>query len=89
VIFPFEQKKISKDMVIRTFSEGVEASELIWHMDREDRIIKVLESDSWYLQMDNKLPILLEVGKKYYIPKMTYHRVIKGNKNLIIEIKFR
>lgn len=87
--FPFEQKKISKNKAIRTFSEGVEASELIWHMDREDRIIKVLESDSWYLQMDNKLPILLEVGKKYYIPKMTYHRVIKGNKNLIIEIKFR
>ena len=87
--FPFEQKNISKNKAIRTFSEGVEASELIWHMDREDRIIKVLESDSWYLQMDNKLPILLEVGKKYYIPKMTYHRVIKGNKNLIIEIKFR
>lgn len=87
--FPFEQKNISKNKAIRTFSESVEPSELIWHMDREDRVVKVLESDSWYLQMDNQMPTLLEVGKEYFIPKMTYHRVIKGNKNLIIEIKFR
>ena len=84
--FPFEQKKISENKAIRTFSEDVEASELIWHMDREDRVIKVLESRSWYLQMDNSLPVLLEQGKMYQIPKMTYHRVIKGDNDLIIEI---
>lgn len=86
--FPFEQKNISENKAIRTFSEDVEASELIWHMDREDRVIKVLESRSWYLQMDNQLPVLLEAGKKYHIPKMTYHRVIKGYGNLILELRF-
>ena len=84
--FPFTQTKLSENKMIRTFSEDVEGSELVWHMDREDRVVKVLESNSWYLQMDNQLPVLLEVGKSYEIPKMTYHRVIKGNSKLVLEI---
>ena len=84
--FPFLQLKLSEGHMIRGFSKTVDASELVWHMDEQDRRIKVLNGDSWYLQMDNSLPVLLEKGKTYEIPKMTYHRVIKGDTALIIEI---
>jgi len=65
----------------------VDPSELVWHMDREDRVVKVLEGASWYLQMDNELPKKLIEGKGYFIPKMSYHRIIRGTSNLILEIK--
>ncbi len=84
--FPFLQFKLSEGHMIRGFSKTVDVSELVWHLDEQDRTIKVLDGDSWYLQMDNNLPVLLEQGRTYQIPKMTYHRVIKGNNDLIIEI---
>lgn len=86
--FPFDQKKITESTALRTFSRDVEDSELIWHMDKEDRIVKVVKGDSWSLQMDNNLPFKLEEGNKYFIPKMTYHRVIKGSSDLVVEIQF-
>ena len=87
--FPFSQIDLSENKKLRTFSGDVNSSELVWHMDEEDREVMVLESNSWYLQMDNELPVLLEQGKSYFIPKMTYHRVIKGENDLIIEISER
>lgn len=86
--YPFTQTNIANNKALRTFNESVESSELIWHMDKEDRIIVVLESNSWKLQMDNGLPIELKKGKTYFIPKMTYHRVIKGSGSLILELQF-
>ena len=85
---PFTQTKLSENRALRTFTEDVDPSSLVWHMDRENRRIIVLEGDCWYLQLDNRLPIMLEVGKQYYIPKMTYHRVIKGLRDLVIEVQF-
>jgi hypothetical protein len=85
--FPFKQIKLKENIVRRTFDLDVEPSELIWHMDREDRVVKVVEGTSWYLQMDNELPKKLIEGKEYFIPKMSYHRIIKGTSNLILEIK--
>jgi hypothetical protein len=40
------------------------------------------------IQLDNELPILLEKGKEIFIPKGLYHRVIKGNGDLKVSIKF-
>ena len=72
---------------IRTFSESVNEIELIWHRDREDRKIIILECENWKLQMDNEFPVSLEVGKTYFIPKMVYHRVLKGTTDLKIRIE--
>ena len=85
--FPFKQVRITENIVRRTFTMDVDPSELVWHMDREDRAVKVLEGTSWYLQMDNELPKKLIEGKEYFIPKMSYHRIIRGTSNLILEIK--
>jgi hypothetical protein len=83
--FPFQQEIID-DVKIRTFDENVDDEELKWHRDRENRVVEILESDNWYLQMDNELPIKLIVGEKYFIPEGVYHRVIKGNSKLKVRI---
>ena len=83
--FPFQQEIID-NIRIRTFDENVDDEELKWHRDRENRLVEILESDNWYLQMDNELPIKLIVGEKYFIPEGVYHRVIKGNSNLKVKI---
>lgn len=82
---PFKQKD-KNGLLIREFSERIDAGELVWHRDHNDRVIGVVEGSGWSLQMDNELPILLEVGRQYYIPKNTYHRVIKGSTKLVLEI---
>jgi len=79
-------QEIIDDVKIRTFDENVDDEELKWHRDRENRVVEILESDNWYLQMDNELPIKLIVGEKYFIPEGVYHRVIKGNSKLKVRI---
>ena len=71
---------------IRTFLESVDEEELIWHRDRNDREIAVLEGSDWKLQKDNLLPVKLKKGMLYYIEAMEYHRLIKGNGTLKLKI---
>ena len=66
--FPFVEKKVGERLFLREFREDVDSQELIWHQDREDRVVKVIESAGWKLQMDNELPVLLEEGTIYNIP---------------------
>lgn len=82
---PFSQEIVG-EKIVRTFSINVDSEELKWHRDRENRIVEVLEGGFWYLQMDNELPIQLINGEKYYIPQGVYHRVLKGIKDLKVEI---
>ena len=82
---PFKQKRKGM-LLIREFSKDVNTSELVWHRDREDRRVKVVKGVGWKLQLENKLPMPLEVGKSYFIPAKTYHRVIKGKSSLVVEI---
>ena len=84
--FPFKEKLIGGKTFLRGFKENVDDSELIWHLDREDRVVIPLKSSGWKLQMDNELPKPLVEGREYFIPKMTYHRVIKGTGDLEIKL---
>ena len=84
--FPFKQFE-ENDKLIRVFEESIDASELIWHQDREDRTIKVIESNGWGYQLDNQLPLPLKKGQELFIPSMTYHRVIKGTGPLVVEVR--
>jgi hypothetical protein len=85
--FPFIEEHIKENIFLREFKESIESEELKWHMDQEDREVKIIESNGWKLQLDNQLPILLEEGKTYFIEKYNFHRVIKGSGNLIVEVK--
>ena len=71
---------------IRIFSGLVDEMELIWHRDKYDREITVLEGEGWELQMDNKLPFELMKGKIYKIPAMEFHRLLKGKGDLVLKI---
>jgi len=84
---PFTDSFVADNTFIRTFDENIEDGELIWHRDRKDRVIKVIEGVNWKIQYDNHLPQTLEPGKWYYVKKEQYHRVHKGNGKLVIEIQ--
>ena len=71
---------------IRTFSKDVNAMDLIWHMDDEDRNIEVLEGKGWKFQRDDELPLELTEGIRIFIPRHQVHRVIKGETDLKIKI---
>ena len=63
---------------IRTFESNIESDELVWHRDRADRVITILEGDGWMFQMDNEVPQLLEAGDILNVSKMAYHRIYKA-----------
>jgi len=44
---------------IRTFSKDVDEWDLIWHKDKQDRYITVLEGEGWKFQKDNNLDVQL------------------------------
>jgi len=74
------------NIVRRTFSNNIPESELVWHRDHEDRVVLPLNENDWMVQFDNELPRKLTVGEEYFIPKNTFHRVIKGFGELQVEI---
>jgi len=80
-------EKRKNDFIVRKFLKTIGEMELEWHVDEYDRILVPIQNSGWKLQFENKLPIDLEEGKHYFIPKETWHRVIKGTKNLTILIK--
>lgn len=84
--FPFEEI-IENGLLIRTFENGLHDDELKWHYDLKDRYVTILESDEWMFQMDNELPNKLIINNTLFIPKFVWHRVIKGNGNLIVSIE--
>ena len=86
---PIFTETYDKDLNVikRVFEPDAITEELVWHRDKKDRIVKVIENDGWQLQYDNELPFDLKVGFNYYLKKETYHRVIKGKGKLVIEIK--
>ena len=69
---------------IRFFSKNTNEEELVWHRDPEDRIIEPLHETDWKFQYDNQVPVPLS---KLFIPKETYHRIIKGTGDLTLKIK--
>ena len=81
---PFIENPPGNSQYIREFSSDVDTHELEWHIDREDRTVEVIENNNWHFQLDNNLPQLLK--ETIFIPKETYHRVIKGTGNLKVRI---
>jgi hypothetical protein len=84
--FPFEQI-VKGNILVRTFDLSVDSDELKWHQDLKDRKVTVIKGNGWLFQMENELPIKLEDAKQIFIPKLAWHRVLKGNGRLIVEIE--
>jgi len=80
---PYSQLETGNTLY-REFLETVDEEELVWHRDRRDREVELLEPTDWKFQFDNEIPFLIK--NKIFIPKETYHRLIKGTQNLRIKI---
>ena len=84
--FPFTEQQLDTKLFLREFSADVDEMELIWHEDKEDRIVSVVEGNGWKFQFDEELPIEMEDGIDITIPKGVIHRVIKGKGPLKIKV---
>lgn len=78
---------LKKNSRIREFKPTISNKELVWHRDEKDRYVTILEGKGWQFQLDNELPLELQEKDVIFIPKQTYHRVLKGNTNLVIKIE--
>lgn len=68
----------------RVFDKNIDPIDLKWHRDLEDRVIINNKETNWLIQLDNQLPISI-IGE-IFIPKLQWHRVIKGDDDLEITL---
>lgn len=79
------KETVTDQYVIREFSNNTSALEFVWHRDKEDRVVQTLHDTDWQFQLDNEIPQRLSENK-LFIPKETYHRLIKGTGDLKVKI---
>jgi len=87
VVNPYEQTDIKHNLFERIFREHTDESELVWHRDRKDRTVTVVESSGWKFQEDNKIPVEMKPGDVFHIKAFEYHRIIKGRGSLVVRIQ--
>lgn len=83
----YSQEELSENTFLRTFTEDISKDELVWHYDLKDRYMSVILGSNWMFQFDDKLPFILKDNDVIFIPKNTYHRIIKGNGILKLKIE--
>lgn len=76
-----------EDRSIRIFEENVHPDDLVWHRDQEDRVVTILEGVDWQFQFEDQIPQIISPGDTINIPAMVYHRIIKGQNRLVINIE--
>ena len=81
---PYSEQK-EDDYIIREFSHNTPSFEFVWHRDKEDRIVEAMHDTDWLFQLDNDIPRRLQKDK-LFIPKETYHRLVKGTGDLVVKI---
>jgi len=81
---PFQETKLSDNEFIREFKQDTDSGEMVWHRDREDRIIESIDDTNWMIQLDDELPKKIE--GEILIPMGIYHRLIKGTGDLKIKL---
>ena len=76
--------KVYHHIIIR---EDDVARELFHHLNPYGLVIEVIQSDGWFLQYNEEVPILLNPGRKYFVDEYHWHRIIKGFDPLIIRVR--
>jgi hypothetical protein len=86
---PYRESRSASGSLLREFSGDAHPADLIWHKDREERVVRVIHSQGWQLQLSEGLPFPLVEGNSYRIPARSWHRVIRGDGSLKIAIQER
>ena len=81
---PYTDIEVTDKYIIREFNENIDPIELKWHRDLEDRTIEIVGETDWKVQLENCLPSSL--NEHIFIPKHSWHRVIKGTGTLKLKI---
>ena len=84
---PYIEKLLNENTLLRGFSSNIKKDQLVWHRDAESRLIVVVEGTGWQFQRDNELPTLLSEGDRVSVSPGEYHRLIKGDTDLVVIIK--
>ena len=84
--YPFKEKQ-KNGFFIRTFSSDLSEMELKWHFDEQDRTVICEHDTDWMFQMDDELPTTIKKNTPIFIPEGTYHRIIKGEGDLVVKVK--
>ena len=79
------KEQIVDDYILREFSQDTPSFEFVWHRDKKDRWVQPTHETDWLFQLDNDIPRKLQKNK-LFIPKETYHRLIKGTGDLVVKI---
>jgi len=83
---PYTDISSGDGWVIREFTQDIDPIDLLWHRDDETRSLELIEGQGWKIQLDNKLPIELTKSNQINIKKHDWHRLIKGEGNLLVKI---
>lgn len=88
---PFQVMEYSPHFEIRKFDSVLTEEETKWHRDAEDRLVRKVEGEGWFIQLENQLPQPFRLGQSFFIPAGTWHRVIKAPNatELIVQIHKR
>jgi hypothetical protein len=81
---PYQELK-TFDFIYRKFTQDIDEQELVWHRDKNDREVKIIGQTDWAFQLEDEIPQQLK--DTIFIPKSTYHRLIKGTGELNILIQ--
>lgn len=84
---PFRETKLTDGRFARLFEANVDDTELGWHRDREYRVVEVIRGGGWSFQTDNELPHPLQEGDVIEIPALEWHRVIRGEGDLLVAVE--
>ncbi len=81
---PYQELK-SFDHIHRRFTQDIDEEELVWHRDENDREVTIVGETNSMFQFEDEIPQQLK--NTIFIPKSTYHRLIKGTGELNILIQ--
>lgn len=84
---PYVDYNKNNDWFYRRFEKEVDDLELTWHRDERDRSVYVVAGFGWQFQYENKVPFTINEGDTIFINKLDFHRLIKGDTNLILKIQ--
>ena len=75
-------------------ANSTDISHIVWlqdllrfHVDREDRKVKVISGEGWKFQFKDEPELSMEPGVEIEIPKGKFHKVIKGTTDLVVEVE--
>jgi hypothetical protein len=83
-VLPFNDNQIANNIVERHFSSNIDDVELMWHRDAESRIISSTIKTNWKIQLEDELPKVIDC--EIFIEEGRWHRLIKGDGDLILKI---